>query len=319
MKIRLLYTLLTLTVATALQAADRKLVMIAGPVSHPTLQHEFRAGSMLLQKRLENVRGLKTVLVTNGWPSKTVDGKKVDDNSVFEGADAIFIYGDGGTGHLALQNDRLEVLRGLMAKGVSLGCAHYAVEVPAGKGGAEWKAWIGGFYEDKVSVNPIWDANYTSFPNHPVTRGVKPFTTKDEWYFNIQFPEGKTGVTNLLVATPSDAVRDGPYVSPRGPYPHVQAAKGQPETMMWAIERRDGGRGFGFTGGHYHVNWQNDDQRRLMLNALVWLAKLDVPARGIDSPSVSDVEIQQNLDVKPAPRAPAATPPTAPKSDPVTK
>ena len=187
---------------------------------------------MLLQIRLENVPGLKTVLVTNGWPVKTVDGKKVDDNSVFEGADAIFIYADGGAGHIALQNDRLEVLRGLINRGVSLGCAHYAVEVPAGKGGAEWKEWIGGFYEDKVSVNPIWDANYPSLPNHPVTRGVKSFTTKDEWYFNIQFREGKAGVTDLLVATPSDAVRDGPYVSPRGPYPHVQAAKGQPETMM---------------------------------------------------------------------------------------
>src|SRR5215207_7638767 len=122
MKIRLVCTLLALTVATGLSAADRKLVMIAGPMSHPALQHEFRAGSMLLQKRLENVRGLKTVLVTNGWPSKTVDGKKVDDNSVFEGADAIFIYADGGNGHIALQNDRLEVLRGLINKGVSLGC-----------------------------------------------------------------------------------------------------------------------------------------------------------------------------------------------------
>src|SRR5215216_7356122 len=116
---------------TALHAADRKLVMIAGPASHPPGEHEFRAGSMLLQKRLENVPGLKTVLVTNGWPVKTVDGKSVDDNSVFDGADAVFIYSDGGTGHIALKNDRLEVLRALVKKGTSLGFAHYAVEVPA--------------------------------------------------------------------------------------------------------------------------------------------------------------------------------------------
>ena len=284
--------------AVAGQAADRKLVMIAGPVSHPPLMHEFRAGSMLLQKRLESVPGLKTTLVTNGWPTKIVAGKRVDDNAVFEGADAIFIYADGGPNHLAVRPERLEFLRGLMKQGVSLGCAHYAVEVVPERGGPEWKEWIGGHYENAFSCNPIWEADYKELPRHPITRGVKPFRTKDEWYFNMRFRDGKAGVQDILVATPSDAVRDGPYVHPKGPYPHIQAAKGRPETMMWAVERPDGGRGFGFTGGHFHLNWQNDDQRRLILNALVWLAKLEVPARGIDSAPVDDVEIRQNLDEK---------------------
>ena len=70
------------------------------------------------------------------------------------------------------------------------------------------------------------------------------------------------------------------------------------------MQRPDGGRGFGFTGGHFHANWQNDDQRRLVLNALVWLAKLDVPAKGIDSAPVSDEELMMNLDDK-RPRMPA--------------
>lgn len=293
------------SVTAALHAADRKLVMIAGPMSHPPGMHEFKAGSMLLQKRLDVVPGLKTVLITNGWPTKMVGGEKVDDNTVFEGADAIFIYSDGGGKHPAVQNDRLEVLRALMKKGVSLGFAHYAVEVLADRGGAEWKEWVGGYYENEFSCNPIWDANYTSLPVHAITRGVKPFTTKDEWYFNMRFRDGKTGVKDILVATPSDAVRDGPYVSPRGPYPHIQAAKGKPETMMWAVERADGGRGFGFTGGHFHANWQNDDQRKLLLNALVWLAKLEVPAGGIVSAPVSDEELTQNLDDKKAPTSKA--------------
>ena len=284
--------------AVSLHAADRKLVMIAGPVSHPPLMHEFRAGSMLLQKRLEKIPGLKATLVTNGWPTKIVGGKRVDDNAVFEGADAVFIYADGGPNHLAVRPERLEVLRGLMEKGVSLGCAHYAVEVTPDRGGTEWKEWIGGHYEDAFSCNPIWEADYKGLPVHPITRGVKSFKTNDEWYFNMRFRDGKSGVKDILVATPSDAVRDGPYVHPKGPYPHIQAAKGRPETMMWAVERPDGGRGFGFTGGHFHRNWQNEEQRRLMLNALVWLAKLDVPARGVDSAPVDDVEIMQNLDEK---------------------
>jgi hypothetical protein len=308
MKIRFLLSTLFISASAVIHAADRKLVMIAGPVSHPPLMHEFRAGSMLLQKRLEGVPGLKTVLITNGWPTKIVEGKRVDDNAVFEGADAIFIYSDGGGNHLAVRPERLELLRGLMKKGVSLGLAHYAVEVLADKGGPEWKEWIGGYYENSFSCNPIWDADYKTLPVHAITRGVKPFKTKDEWYFNMRFREGKAGVSDILVATPSDAVRDGPYVHPKGPYPHIQAAKGRPETMMWAVDRPDGGRGFGFTGGHFHLNWQNDDQRRLILNALVWLAKLEVPAGGINSAPVSDVEIMQNLDEKKQSAPKAATP-----------
>jgi len=298
MKLRVLLIAVLALGAALVHAADRKLVMIAGPVSHPPGMHEFRAGSMLLQKRLEGIPGLKVVLVTNGWPTKMVDGKKVDDNSVFEGADAVFIYSDGGPNHIAIQKDRLDVLRALVTKGVGFGLGHYAVEVPAEKGGKEWMEWTGGFYETNVSCNPIWDANYTTIPVHAITRGVKPFTTKDEWYFNMHFRDGKTGVKDVLVATPSDAVRDGPYVHPKGPYPHIQAAKGRPETMMWATERADGGRGFGFTGGHFHANWQNEQQRRLLLNALVWLAKLEVPAGGIDSAPVTDEELKLNLDEK---------------------
>ncbi|MDO8540529.1 MAG: ThuA domain-containing protein [Opitutaceae bacterium] len=308
MKLRVFLSLSFAAGATVLHAADRKLVMIAGPVSHPPLMHEFRAGSILLQKRLERVPGLKTVLVTNGWPTRRVDGKQVDDNSVFDGADAIFIYSDGGPKHPAVQGNRLEVLRALVNRGVSLGMAHYAVEVVAGPAGDAWKEWIGGHYENEFSCNPIWDADYKQLPVHPITRGVKPFKTNDEWYFNMRFRDGKAGVKDILVATPSDAVRDGPYVHPKGPYPHIQAATGRPETMMWAIERRDGGRGLGFTGGHFHLNWQNDDQRRLMLNALVWLAKLEVPPGGVKSARVTDEEAYQNLDEKkqPAPRPPAA-------------
>jgi hypothetical protein len=34
---------------------------------------------------------------------------------------------------------------------------------------------------------------------------------------------------------------------------------------MWVYERPDGGRRFGFTGGHTHANWGNPNQRKVML------------------------------------------------------
>jgi hypothetical protein len=67
---------------------------------------------------------------------------------------------------------------------------------------------------------------------------------------------------------------------------------------MWALERADGGRGVGFTGGHFHDNWGNDEFRKVVLNALVWLAKMEVPASGIES-SVTKEQLEMNLDPKP--------------------
>jgi len=102
----------------------------------------------------------------------------------------------------------------------------------------------------------------------------------------------------ILVASPDDEVRNGPYVHPKGPYEHIQQAKGRAEAMMWAVERPDGGRGFGFTGGHFHDNWSNDNYRKVVLNGLVWLAKGEVPENGIES-SVSEADLNANLDPKP--------------------
>ena len=160
--------------------------------------------------------------------------------------------------------------------------------------------WIGGYYEDHYSVNPMWKPPFDKFPNHPITRGVGPFATHDEWYFSMRWssdPAVLKRVTQILVATPSDEVRKGPYVSPKGPYDHIVAASGQAESMMWTFERPDGGRGLGFTGGHTHTNWGDPNQRKIFLNGLLWLAKVDVPAKGVED-HITAEDLKQNLDDK---------------------
>jgi hypothetical protein len=67
------------------------------------------------------------------------------------------------------------------------------------------------------------------------------------------------------------------------------------------VERPDGGRGVGFTGGHFHKNWLNDDFRKAVLNALLWICKAEVPRDGVAS-SVSPADIEQNLDPKGPPK-----------------
>jgi hypothetical protein len=283
------------------QADERKLVLVAGKPSHPPRMHEFNAGVQLLADCLADVPGLKTEVVLNGWPR---------DEKTLEHADAVVFYMDGGGRHEVVQEEgrRLALVDALAKKGVGIGCMHYGVEVVPDQAGEEFRRWIGGHYEHMLSCNPIWQPHFARFPEHPTTRGVKPFKIKDEWYFNMRFVGGLDGTkpetvegtkfTPILVATPSDDVRDGPYVYPPGPYPHIEAAKGRAECMLWAVERPDGGRGFGFTGGHFHDNWGQDDFRKSVLNAMVWLTKAEVPANGVES-TVTKEQLDQNLDPKP--------------------
>jgi hypothetical protein len=283
------------------RTASVRVVLIAGRPSHPPGMHEFRAGTMLLQKAMTAVPGVTVDVYTMGWPTKTVDGKTVDDNAALDTANAVFIFADGGKGHPAIQGDRMKVIDALEAKGVGLGFAHYGVEVPAGVTGEAMQRWNAGYYETNFSVNPMWAPAFETFPNHPVTRGVGPFATHDEWYFNMRWaaPETIRGkITPILIAKPSDDVRDGPYVSPRGPYPHIIADSGRVETMMWLYERPNGGRSFGFTGGHTHANWGDVNQRRIVLNALLWIAKADVPPKGVVD-NITAADLTMNLDPKP--------------------
>lgn len=284
-------------------AADKKIVLIAGKPSHPPGMHEFRAGCLLLKSCLDKVPGVTTVVYSNGWP--TVD-------SAFVGADAVVIYADGGGGHPAIKGDHKQVLGELAKKGVGLGFMHYGVEIPSTNGGPELLEWIGGYYEHQYSVNPMWSPKYEKFPDHPVARGVKPFSNLDEWYFNMRWREilkngdasldgvvrtRPLGLTPILVAIPSDDVRKGPYVHPKGPYKHIVEATGREETMMWVYERPGGGRGFGFTGGHTHAHWGDPNQRKVVLNALLWIAKADVPNNGAESNVMPD-QLKANLDPK---------------------
>ncbi len=301
-KIVFLMAALLSCVALTSFAADKKIVLVAGHPSHGPGEHEFNAGCLLLKKCLDKTPGVQASVYLNGWPK---------DEHAFDGADAVVFFMDGGPGHPIIQEDHLKIIGALMKKGVGLACMHYGVEVPKDKGGPEFMEWIGGYYESAYSTNPHWEANFNNLPAHPIMRGVKPFKATDEWYYNIRFRPDTNSVTALLVGKPSDETRQGASSSPRGPYPHIVAASGRSEILSWCVERPDGGRGFGFTGGHSHTNWGNEDFRRFVLNALLWTAKAEVPANGVQS-TVTAEELAANLDPKPARKKPAAaTPPTS--------
>ena len=273
---------LWLAFALPLDAATR-IVLVAGTASHPPGMHEYNAGCLLLKRCLDESRLVESRVFTNGWPQAP---------DAFQGADAVFLYMDGGRRHAALRPDNLAALGTLIDKGVGFGCAHFAVEVPK-EHERDWLNFLGGYYEVGYSINPIWSAEIKSLPQHPITRGVKPFSLRDEWYFNIHFAPGAK-LTPIVVAMPSLETRKNSY----GPYPHIVKAAGREEALMWTIERENGGRSFGFTGGHFHENWGNDNFRKLVLNALLWIARAEVPEKGMES-KVTAEQLKENLDPKP--------------------
>ncbi|HTL18328.1 MAG TPA: ThuA domain-containing protein [Patescibacteria group bacterium] len=278
-------------ISFTLAASDsQKILFIAGAPSHGPGEHEHRAGCLLLKSCLDQLPGVNTVVYSNGWPA--------DASAAFAGAATIVLYSDGGGGHPLLRDDRLQMVGRLMDKGVGLVCLHYAVEPTKERGEKEFLDWMGGCFELNWSVNPTWTADFQSLPQHPVTRGVRPFKLFDEWYFYMRFRDGMIGVTPVLnaVAPPATMNRpDGPHEG--NPSVRASVANHDTQHMAWVYERPGGGRGFGFTGGHYHKNWGNDNFRKLVLNAILWTAKIDVPRDGVAS-SISAEELKKNLDAK---------------------
>ncbi len=263
---------LLILAASALAADPAKIVLVAGRPSHGPGAHEFNAGSWLLEKCLGQNPGVETQLVKGGWPA---------DEKVFEGARSLVFYMDGGARHPMILPERLQTLGRLMQKGVGIAGLHYAVEVPKDQGGSEFLDWLGGYYERPYSQNPINDVEVTlATPGHPISRGWKSFRGRDEWYYKIRFRDGDTRVTPILTTL---LPKDNP----------------NREVIAWATERAGGGRGFGFTGGHFHANWGIPEFRRMIVNAILWTAKVDIPAGGARC-DVTEEGLQQNLDPKPA-------------------
>ena len=95
-------------------------------------------------------------------------------------------------------------------------------------------------------------------------------------------------VTPILKATPPDNTRGTA---------DAKAHPGREEVLAWAFDRANGGRSFGFTGGHFHDNWGDENFRRLVVNAILWSANVEAPKEGAKV-DLDKAELDRNLDRK---------------------
>lgn len=255
-----------------------KIVLVAGHKSHGPGEHEFFAGCSVLMKLLQQNAGVFPVMARDDWPKNP---------KTFEGAKSLVFFMDGGDGHPIIQPDHMKEVQRLLDSGAGFVNIHYAVEYPK-KEGEQILSWLGGYYETGYSTNPHWKADIKTLPDHPITRGVQPFSIQDEWYYNIRFEPDMKGVTPILKAIPPDSTRGTP---------EAKKHPGREEILAWAFERANGGRSFGFTGAHFHENWGNPNFRRLVVNAILWSAKIEVPTEGAKV-DLDSADLKKNLDRK---------------------
>jgi type 1 glutamine amidotransferase len=269
--------------STVSDSGNKKIVFLPGRQSHGWSGHAYTADCKLLARILnENVPAVHAVVLENGWPR---------DSKALDGAAAIVIACDGNS--LLGRESRWKALDALAQKGTGIAFLHYALD-PGKEFGPYLLDWIGGYYEQYWSVNPSWEADFKTLPQHPITRGVRPFKISDEWYYHMRFREGMAGVTPILTAVPPDSTRRGED-GPHSGNPVVRSRLGMAEHVAWAYERPDGGRGFGCTGGHTHWVYAQNDFRKLMLNAVCWIARVEVPPQGVPTKTPTVAEMEADL------------------------
>ena len=250
----------------ALVNAPRKIVLIGGPKSEAPGRHDYANAVRVLDQLLRSSPDLHNADIQSHpsrWP----------DDAALEGASTVVWYFDGLDQHPLLAPERRARFEALMKAGVGLVVLHQAGTVPAGDRTFDLQRWLGGMRYGMFDRATEMAEIAPAAPTHPVSRGIGPFTYFDEFYPTLRWQKSKA-MQPILRARLHVEYREGQDLVIGAPVT---------STVAWVYERPDGGRAFGFTGGHYLASLDQPSVRKLILNAIAWTAHIDVPAGGMRS------------------------------------
>lgn len=256
-----------------------KIVLLAGDPSSKPLGHEYFAGCAMFADLLRLTPGVHPVMAWGGWPVN---------EEVFEGAEAVVFYMDGGEKMPFLDDRRWEIVRKLEARGAGLVFLHQMIDFPAERRD-EALGWLGGVFENGAGGRGHWESRFEQFPDHPVARGLKPFAINDGWLYGLKLaPDAAARLTPILTTVPPEKSRVSASSKSRA---------GQAETIAWTYERANGGRTFAYSGADWHPNWAVESVRRVAINGILWSAGQVIPREG--APVVlAEGALNRNLDDK---------------------
>jgi hypothetical protein len=260
-----------------------KIVLVAGPPSHNAGEHETFADCVVLRDLLRQTPAVFPVIVRE-WPKN---------QAILDRARAIVFLADGIHEPGKYPAERLEQLKKACAAGAGLTAIHYALHYPLIEG-EQLLPYLRGYYDWDTSAKGHWTADFKPV-EHPVCRCVQPVQWEDGWHFNIRFGDGLKGITPLLVSAAPDKLRTTP---------DAKKSLGREEILAWAYEGPTGARAFTFSGMHLHKDWAEANRRRLIVNGILWSAKIDVPKNGA-AVELDPANLKHWLDKKPVAKSAA--------------
>ncbi len=267
--------------ATPVVADTKKILFLAGPRDHGGPgRHEYERDLRTLAESFDNAANLQ------GVTTQVLVGRLPRDLDAVKDAAVIVINSssdrsekevhplfppDPTTNHRGYDEETTAYLKALddllRQKKIGVVVFHYALWAENWRAREYYMNWLGGLWVQIGSKNPVdeWSMTFQD-ERHPILRGVKPWTFRDEIFCRFLLPTDARR-TDLLLATPKqDKGGIGPQI------------------VSWAYERDDGGRGFVFGGQDFRDNLAHDDYRRFLLNGIAWAAHIEIPADGIQSP-----------------------------------
>src|SRR3984957_2470796 len=254
--------------AAAVAQTGPTIVLIGGDKQgYPRTEHDYPDGILAIERLIKGSPQLQAVhpvvkSFPTGFPS---------DLSQIADADVVLLYfglNYGTMGGVLDNEPSRAALQQLMAKGAGLIALHQASTVPSQTSLIPMADWLGGVRFGMADRGTeIAQIQIAGAGKNPIANGLKPFELLDEYYPTLTFSKTDK-VTPILSAKVHIQTQNNKAVFEEPPAEHV---------IAWAAERPNGGRSFAFTSGHYLLTWDQPQVRDMLLNAILWTAKRDVP------------------------------------------
>lgn len=235
-------------------AARRLLLLAQGPDGHPATTHEYVAGLRVVQKCLERVDGIESVLVR-------ADEPWIEGPAAIDKANGVVLFLSEGAKWIHNDEARLAALQRLATRGGGFCTLHWGMGTRDAANIENFVQLFGGCHggpDRKYKV--VTGQTEIADPKHPIMTAVAPLKVEEEFYYKLKFAKPEGTVTPLL-RVPID---------------------GETHTVAWAWERPDKGRSFGFSGLHFHRNWQETAYRRMVTQGILWTLKVPIPEKGVN-------------------------------------
>lgn len=221
----------------------KRILLIAGPPDgHPPQTHEYVAGLKIVHALLADQPGiiLRTVVADDEWK---------DGPELLNGTDAVVLFRGEGAKWCSADANRLAAFRRLAERKGGFTVLHWAMGTKSAEPIAAFTALFGHCHGGPDRQYRVLETKLMPVAkDHPILKDIGPITVRDEFYYALKPPMAKVA-----------------------PQPLLQIEiDGQPQTVAWAWERPEGGRSFGFSGLHFHENWQRPEYRRLVQQGVLW-------------------------------------------------